>query len=252
MTTGTVVGLLYPGHAAEDDYPLAEKLLGEGVALPVVHTSVGEDAHRVDALLDLGSEQRLVAGAESLRHHGVDAAVWACTSGSFVFGWDGARRQVAAISEVLGVPASSTSIAFVRAARAMGLRRVSVAATYPEDVATHFVSFMARGGVECVRLSARNIVTAQEVGTWGRKEVLDLALAFDDERAEAVLLPDTALHTLAWIDEAERALGKPVLTANQVTVWEGLRIGGWDYGSQQGLGALFRVGVPGEDDQGGH
>ena len=48
------VGLLYPGHSAEDDYPALEARLDGSIRLPVVVTSVGEDAHRVDALLDLG------------------------------------------------------------------------------------------------------------------------------------------------------------------------------------------------------
>jgi maleate cis-trans isomerase len=239
MAVRTTVGLLYPGFAAEDDYPLMEKLLGPDVALPVVHTSVGEDAHRVDALLDLGSPARLSEGAAQLRGFGVDAVVWACTSGSFVFGWEGARDQVAAVSEASGVPGSSTSIAFVQAAQALGLSHVAVAATYPEDVASHFVEFLRRGGIEVLRLSSRGIVTAAEVGTLGRDEVLDLAAANDQPEAEAVLLPDTALHTAAWLDELERRLGKPVLTANQVSVWEGLRIAGHTE-PHPGLGVLFR------------
>ena len=50
-----------------------------------------------------------------------DAVVWACTSGSFVYGWDGANAQAAALGEQLGIPASSTSLAFVHAARALGV-----------------------------------------------------------------------------------------------------------------------------------
>ena len=90
------LGLLYPGYAAEDDLPwLVDALFADGsVVADVVHTSVGEDAHRVDALLDLGRRERLREGAATLREHGADGRVWACTSGSFVFGWDGARRQV--------------------------------------------------------------------------------------------------------------------------------------------------------------
>ena len=65
----TTVGLLYPGYAAEDDFPALEDRLRAGpavdVSLPLVHTSVGEDAHRVDALLDLGGHERLVEGAAS-------------------------------------------------------------------------------------------------------------------------------------------------------------------------------------------
>lgn len=241
MAVRTTVGILYPGYAAEKDYPLIEKLLGPEVALPVVHTSVGEDAHRVQALLDLGGADRLGEGAEQLRRFDVNAVVWACTSGSFVFGWDGAQDQVDALRRALDVPASSTSFAFVRATRAMGLSRVAIAATYPEDVTNHFVEFLRRGGVEVVRLSSRGIITAVESGTLGREEVLGLAGESDHPDADAVLLPDTALHTAAWLDQLEERLGKPVLTANQVSVWEGLRIAGHTE-PHAGLGTLFRHG----------
>ena len=51
MAVTATLGMLYPGYSAEDDYPAIERILGD-VAIPLVHTSVGEDAHRVDALLD--------------------------------------------------------------------------------------------------------------------------------------------------------------------------------------------------------
>ena len=126
----TTIGFLYPGYAAEDDYPFMQGLLPEDIELKVVHTSVGVDAHEVEALLDLGASERLLAGAGELREAEVDAVMWACTSGSFVFGPRGARTQVQEIAEALGVPASSTSIAFVDALDHLGFSRVAVAATY--------------------------------------------------------------------------------------------------------------------------
>ncbi|MER5390754.1 hypothetical protein ABTZ89_16855, partial [Saccharopolyspora sp. NPDC002686] len=87
-------GILYPGYSAEDDYPTLERLLGDDVRLPLVHTLMREDAHRVDALLDIGSEEVLAEGARELLDCGVQSVIWACTSGSFVFGWQGAREQV--------------------------------------------------------------------------------------------------------------------------------------------------------------
>lgn len=242
------VGFLYPGYSAEDDYPAMERLLGgadgvggaDRVRLPVVHTLMREDAHRVDALLDVGDPDVLADGARQLRELGVQAAVWACTSGSFVFGWDGAAEQVAGVREAAGVPASSTSFAFVNAARRLGIRRVAVAATYPADVAERFVSFLGHAGIEVVALSCRGIITAAEVGRLGRAELLDFVAANDHPDADAVLVPDTALHTVAWLDELELRLGKPVLTANQVSVWEGLRLAG-DCKPRPGLGTLFRL-----------
>ena len=236
------VAMLYPGYAAEGDYPLAERLLGAAgpqVRLPVVHTSQDEDAHRIDALLDLGNDKRLADGAARAAGHRPQAVVWACTSGSFVFGWEGAHRQVRTLGESAGVPASSTSLAFARAAAVLGVRQVAIAATYPADVAEAFRQFLAGAGVEVTRLSSEGIVTAAEVGTLTEEAVVALVRANDHPDAEAVLVPDTALHSIAWLPGLERAVGKPVLTANQVTIWEGLRLATGATPTCPDLGTLF-------------
>ena len=235
---GITVGLLYPGFAAEDDFLALEAKLGGTLRLPLVHTSVGEDAHRVDALLDLGSAERLAEGARGLVQHEPASVMWACTSGSFVFGWDGAREQVQALSREIGCPASSTSIAFVNAVHSLGVDKVAVAASYPDDVAEHFVEFLGRAEIEVTRMASHGIVTAAEVGRLDRTEVLELVQSVDLAGAGALLVPDTAMHSLAWLDDMEAAVGAPVLTANQVTVWEGLNLAGAVPGLP-GLGSLF-------------
>ncbi|GAA0909573.1 maleate cis-trans isomerase [Pseudonocardia zijingensis] len=230
------VGILYPGYSAEDDYPLAESLL-DGPRLPLVHTLMREDAHRVDALLDIGGDDVLADGVRTLGGS-LDSVVWACTSGSFVFGWDGASAQVEALGKVSGVPASSTSFAFVDACARLGVSRVAIGATYPDDVAERFVAFLGVAGIEVLSLSAKGIITAAEVGTLPPETVLEFAAAADHPDAQAVLLPDTALHTVGLLDALDARVGKPVLTANQVSIWQGLRLAGADT-PRTGLGALF-------------
>jgi maleate cis-trans isomerase len=44
--------------------------------------------------------------------------------------------------------------------------------------------------------------------------------------AEAFLLPDTALHSLPLLEPLAAVLRKPVLSANQVTIWQALRLTG--------------------------
>ncbi|MGW1809329.1 decarboxylase, partial [Streptomyces sp. NPDC002078] len=105
----TALGFLYPGHSAEDDYPRIEQLLGSDIRVDLVHTDIGEDAHRVAALREMGSAERLGAGMESLRLAGAETVVWACTSGGFVHGWEGAQDQVRTLARLAGMPASSTS-----------------------------------------------------------------------------------------------------------------------------------------------
>jgi maleate cis-trans isomerase len=105
-------------------------------------------------------------------------------------------------------------------------------------VAEHFRTFLKAGGIEVVSVRGSGIVTAAEVGTWGWPEVRAMAEAGDHADAQALLLPDTALHTAAYVRDLEQELGKPVLTANQVTVWEALRLAGRRVNAPA-LGALF-------------
>ena len=63
QTAPTTAGIIYPDHAAEDEYPWAADLLG--VQLPVVHV-YGTDLHAVPELLDLGRPDRLADGAARL------------------------------------------------------------------------------------------------------------------------------------------------------------------------------------------
>ncbi|MEV5355612.1 decarboxylase [Streptomyces sp. NPDC052693] len=232
----TALGFLYPGHSAEDDYPRIEQLLGSDIRVDLVHTEIGEDAHRVEALLETGSAGRLATRVQELRHAGAEAVVWA--GGSFVHGWDGAQEQVRTLAVAAGMPASSTSFAFVHAVRELGVRRVAIGATYPEEVAQLFAQFLRSDGVDIVSVTSSGARTAAEVGAWGEPELFALARDSDHPDAEALLLPDTALHTAAHIPALEKELGKPVLTANQVTVWEALRLADRRVNAPE-LGALF-------------
>ena len=235
------LGFLYPGYAAEDDYPyLAETVVAQSaLEVLVVHTSVGEDAHRVDALKDLGSDARLHAGAQELVNQGADLIVWACTSGSFVFGLEGAKAQAEQISQAVDLPASSTSLAYLHALETLGISRVAVAATYPEDVTARFTGLLEDTGIQVLAAGSSDVITAAEVGTFAKDRVLQVAASADHPQAEAVLVPDTAMHTAAWVEQMEATVGKPVLTANLVTFWHAMWMAKIA-APTDGLGTLFR------------
>lgn len=239
QTTVPSVGLLYPGVGADDDFEFLEHAHQDVLRLPLVRTAGGDVAHLVDELLAVGGSDNLLDGARELAASAPDSVMWACTSGSFVYGWKGAHDQVVEISEATGLPTSSTSIAFAEACRALKIDSVAVAASYPDDLAQHFKRFLGDAGVSVVSFHSNDIATAGEVGRLGKDEVIAMALAADHADADAILIPDTAMHSLRWIDELEQAAGKIVLTANQVTVWEGLRIAGHPL-KLDGLGTLFR------------
>lgn len=233
------IGILYPLYSAEDDYPRLAAALQPPVEVQVIHTD-SPNLHRIDESLITGSREYLLAGAAELRPHNVAVCLWACTSASFAFGVEGAQRQAQDLVDALGVPASSTSLAFLSASKALGLKRVAVAATYPEELSNAFRAFLETGGVEVIHMGCLGVWTGDEVALIERDEVLRFACANDHPEAEAVLIPDTALHTVDFLPELEAAVGKTVLTANQVTMWEALRLAN-RLTPQSNLGRLMTV-----------
>ena len=186
MTRVPTIGLLYPGVGAEDDFPRLEQRLAGQLRLPVVTTAGGDVLHTVDTLLSVGSSANLLEGARRAAAYQPDAVMWACTSGSFVYGWEGAQEQARRIGEDLGLPASSTSLAFAHAVKHLGLSSVAIAASYPEDLARHFRRFLADASIDVVYLGSSGIATAGEVGLMGLDEIARMAAAADRPEARVV------------------------------------------------------------------
>jgi len=84
--------------------------------------------------------------------------------------------------------------------------------------------FLTAGGREVVHVGSMGVWFGAEATLMERETVLDFARESDHPDAEAVLLPDTALRTVGFLAELDSCVGKPVLTSNQVTMWEGLRL----------------------------
>ncbi|TDO87971.1 maleate cis-trans isomerase family protein [Enemella evansiae] len=236
MSTPVASAMLYPGHSAEDEFPALEGIL-EGVRLPVRHTWEGPTDHTVAALRELGSAEQLAPAARAAAEAGAGSVVWACTSGSFVHGPDGMREQAGWMAEASGLPSTSTSLAFLAALEHLGIGEVSVAATYPAEVAAHLTAVLAAAGVRVTAIATHDVPSGEDAGRLSPDQVR--ALIGTEHDAPAVLVPDTALHTVGLISELEQTVGRTVLTANLVSAWHGLRLAGWR-GHSDRLGRLFR------------
>ncbi|MET9060007.1 decarboxylase [Streptomyces antibioticus] len=220
----TALGFLSPGPSAADDYPRIEQLLGSDIRLDLVRTD------------------RPAEGVEQLRLAGVEAVVWVCADEGVAPDPDTARNRLRDLATTAGVPASSTPFAFVRAAREIDAMPVAVSASGTPEETARFAEFLRAGGLEVVGDTGAGPAEPTDGGEEadGDEEaaLLALARAADDPRARAVLLPDPDLSTAAHLPALEAALGKPVLTASQVAVWEALRLTDRRVHAPE-LGALF-------------
>ena len=236
----TRLGFVYPGGGAEQDYyrfgerhDLRMFLVGSRIP--------GGDDHAVEALLRTARVENLIEAAGRFATLDPAVVVWACTSGSFIVGRAGAEAQVAALRAATGRPATSTALAIVDGLTALGARRVAVVATYPEPAARALEGFLGAFGVSVASLQwldAPSGFDASAIGEDRLKAAVRQAVA---GKPDAVVIPDTALPTMALVERLEAMAGCPVVTANQATLWAAVGLAGVTVAAA-GQGRLFTLG----------
>jgi maleate isomerase len=165
---------------------------------------------------------------------------YACTSGSFVEGAAG-EEVLRRTMEDAGAPAAcTTSGALIAALRALGVTQLAIATPYVEPVTRRLVAYLAEHGVSTA--SSEGLGLLGNIWRVTYSEVVEIVRAADNSTADALFISCTNLPTYDLIEPLEQALGKPVLTANQVTMWAALRAmgreavgGGTLLGSQRHL-----------------
>ncbi|WP_104205129.1 maleate cis-trans isomerase [Billgrantia saliphila] len=248
MQNAQCLGILLPEDGPSDYewYELNQRP-GIGESLPTIEVGkvLSDGHHEHTALMSLGATDRLAAVGEGLvKEHGAQAVVWACTSGSFIGGLEWAFAQSRELSQWLGVPSTSTALAFRDALAALEYRRVDLLSPYPTEVTDQLVRFLGDSGVTVDGLQVLDCPYAADSHRLDIvASVRDFAMAH--ESGNPILVPDTAINTLERVEAMSRAAGRQVLTANQVSLWAGLRLLKRNGGPIRYLQALAEVSAPG-------
>lgn len=234
------LGFLFPPCGGEDELYVHGEAMGEDVRVLLMGTRIfgGDEEHAPHHLSRTGALDHLAMHAEVMVRMKPDAVIWACTSGSFIDGLAHAERQAETIAEVTGVPASSTSLAFVNALNHLEIGKVALLASYPEPAARAFVSFLGECGVEVADTTWLDAPSGPAAAALGDERLKAAAAALNIPNGGAILIPDTAMPSMHLIGPLETELGVTVLTSNQVSLWEAVRLAEGEC-TRPGPGRLF-------------
>jgi maleate isomerase len=146
---------------------------------------------------------------------------YACTSGSFIDGVAGERGLVQTMRSAGAPAATTTAGALTEALQLLGIKRLALATPYIDSVTKRLTSYLDECGVETISSVGLGLTS----GIWrvSYAEVVRTVRACDRAEADGLFISCTNLPTYDIIEPLERTLGKPVLTANQVTMWGALR-----------------------------
>jgi maleate isomerase len=142
-----------------------------------------------------------------------------CTSGSFVGGVEFEQR-IRGHMETSGARVAVTPMSgLVDALHSLGARRVGLGTPYGAPVAQTLAAYLEQAGFEPVSLENLEIDDEEEVIAASDDLVYELARRAMRPNADAVFLSCTNLPTFAILGDVERAIGVPVLSANQTLMW---------------------------------
>ena len=231
----TRIGIIYPGDGALDRE--LWDFAPSGVSLHFTRQPLHEGPVGLPAMSALIDDGSLEPSAGTFRAIHPAVVTFACTSASFLRGLEGERALRERIEAACGARADTTSGSVLAGCRALGLGKVAVAAPYVEEVSVKLGEFLEEGGVGVTRV--RHMGLEGGIAEVSAEEVVRVGLATDTPKAEGLVISCTNLITFDAIPELERRLGKPVVSANQATVWHACRLAGVPWPGGFGTGRLW-------------
>ncbi len=161
----------------------------------------------------------------ALVERGVDIVVQGGVPLPILIGQDALKRVLERIESVGKVPATSTVLCVVEAAKGLGLKRIAVANKWTDAMNATLASFFADAGIEVIGTSNRSMAPA-EFQKMRSADALDLAYTLGKAALEAHPEADglyigggawLVMPATLWL---EQEFGKPVINNQTSVIWD--------------------------------
>jgi maleate isomerase len=228
------IGLLTP-HAAigpEEEFPA----MAPGQVVTCVARVSGDATP--DGLRTLTAPPFLDTAADMLGRGSVDVIGYASTSSGYAIGFDAEAAVVSRLSRQVGIPVVATCASAVMALRVLDVERIALVDPpwFDTELNELGAAYFQSEGFDVVSATSADLskdprrIEASAVFEWTARDVSD--------DAEAVFIGGNGFRAAGAIAALEAAIGRPVLTSNQVLLWNLLAHVGATFGVS-GYGRLF-------------
>jgi maleate isomerase len=212
--------ILATDHTSEPDFRriVASERIGVYVArIPYANPTTPENLRKMQPALTAGAA--LILPDEPL-----DAICYSCTSASVVIG--DAEIEAAIHAAKPGVPVVTPPMAGVRGLKAFGARKISILTPYTVETSRPMAAYFAAQGFEIASFTCLGFEDDREMARIPPASLVGLSREATDASADALFVSCTALRGALAVTGMEQAIGRPVVTSNQATAWNCLRLCG--------------------------
>lgn len=221
----TRIGMIVPSSNTCLE-PQTYRILGDrddvtihSTRIPVVRIALDDSSDKQFDPAVMLEAARLLATAD------VDVIAWNGTSGS----WLGAghdRELVRGITDATGIPATTSTLAYLEAFRAFGTERIGLFTPYTEDVNRAVIASYERSGIKTVDHRFLGLSDNESFGRVTDGEMRPGSLELAAAAPDALVYLCTNLYGANVVAEIEARTGVPVLDSVAVTLWNCLMLAG--------------------------
>ena len=151
----------------------------------------------------------------------IDTIAYGCTSGTIAIGEDKITEKIHLAKPKCYVTTPIT--ATIKAINKLNIKKIAVFTPYPEIVNKTILNYFLQAGIEITNFGSYNLDSDLEVGKISSKLLIQTIKKMNIKNAEAIFVSCTALPILEVVDEIEKILPIPILSSNQVLIWDCLR-----------------------------
>lgn len=210
--------ILATDHTTEPDYRrmVASERVGVYVArVAYANPTTPENLRKMQPALT-------EAAALILPDEKLDAICYSCTSASVVIG--DAEIEAAVQAAKPGVTVVTPPMAAMRGLKTLGARTISVLTPYTVETSRPMADYFVRHGFEIASFTCLGFDDDREMARIAPATLVELARQAMQPDADALFVSCTALRSALAAVAIEEAIGRPVVTSNQATAWNCLRL----------------------------
>lgn len=215
----TRIGLIIPSSNRMVEQEMVRRV-PPGVTAHVARLRM-TGVHRVgiDELLP-----RVAEAAATLVDARCDVVAFHCTANSTAEGPEGDGKLVAAVRRA-GAPRATTTASAIRAALdALSARRIVLITPYTQETTDHEAEFLHNAGYEVLAVRGLALKGSDEYCGTPASFWRDRAIEAARPDADCYLLSCANISTFPVIEDIEQKLGRPVISSNQVVIFDALRL----------------------------
>jgi len=224
----TRIGLLIPSSNTTMEMEF-HQAVPKGVSVHTARMTLPEVTsmkEKTNAIIQMNDE--IESAASKLANIEPTIIVYGCTLGSF---FEGLRHEIEIIRKIkksTNISAITVSTAVVNAIKFLGLKRISIATPYVEEINKQEKSFIEKSilGTEVIDIKGLGIIGNIPKGRLDPFSSYKFVKNLDDPKSQGVFISCTNWRTFEIIESLEKDLQKPIVTSNQASLWAALKFAG--------------------------